>query len=100
MKLEVLLRPQAESDLTVAFRWYEERNPGLGFEFRQAVEDSIRTIRLYPHSHRVVYNNVRRALVHRFPYAVFYTVSEQAIVVLACLHVRRDPAIWPSSARV
>ena len=100
MKLEVVLRPQAESDLTVAFRWYEERNPGLGFEFRQAVEDSIRTIRLYPHSHRVVYNNVRRALVHRFPYAVFCMVSEQAIVVLACLHVRRDPAIWPSGARV
>ena len=99
MKLEVVLRPQAESDLTVVFRWYEERNAGLGFEFRRAVEDSIRTIRLYPHSHRVVYNNVRRALLRRFPCAVFYTVSERAIVVLACLHVRRDPAIWPSGAR-
>jgi len=95
MKLEVVLRPQAETDLTVAIRWYQEKNPGLGYEFRQAVERSFRSIQLYPYSRSVVYRNVRRALVRRFPYAIFYTISEDEIVILACLHVRRDPAIWP-----
>lgn len=94
MKLEVVLRPQAESDLTVTIRWYQEKNPGLGYEFRP-VERSFRSIQLYPYSRNVVYRNARNALVPRFPYAIFYTISENEIVVLACLHVRRDPAIWP-----
>ena len=70
MKLEVVLRPQAESDLTVTIRWYQEKNPGLGYEFRP-VERSFRSIQLYPYSRNVVYRNARAMLL----YPDFHTPS-------------------------
>jgi len=41
-----------------------------------------------------VHGEVRRALVRRFPYGVFYVVEGQALLVLAVAHVRRQPAYW------
>ena len=39
---------------------------------------------------------VRRALLRRFPYAVYFIVDDASVIVLACLHVRRDPSVWES----
>jgi len=38
--------------------------------------------------------DVRRALLHTFPYAVYFRETEQAVVILPVLHVHRDPRIW------
>lgn len=42
-----------------------------------------------------VRGNVRRAIVTRFPYAVFYQVEPKRVVVLAVIHTARDPRLWP-----
>jgi hypothetical protein len=41
---------------------------------------------------------VRRALVRRFPYAVFYRVESDAPVIIACVHCRSHPRRWQSRA--
>jgi plasmid stabilization system protein ParE len=41
---------------------------------------------------------VRRALLQRFPYAVYFILDDQIIVILAILHQRRDPAVWKRRA--
>ena len=38
-----------------------------------------------------VYGQIRRALLRRFPYGIFYTLEEDVIVILACFHTKRDP---------
>jgi plasmid stabilization system protein ParE len=48
-----------------------------------------------PLRYPVVYEDVRRALVRRYPYAIFYVVEPARVVVMAVLHQRRDPARWP-----
>ncbi len=58
------------------------------------LREKLEALRSFPESFPVIYKNVRRAVVSRFPYAVFY-VAEPAVVVLAVLHTSRDPAIWP-----
>jgi plasmid stabilization system protein ParE len=47
-----------------------------------------------PQAFPVVHEQVRRALLRKFPYVLFYLVEAERIVVLACFHARRDPADW------
>lgn len=90
------LRREAQADIRGAARWYEDQRPGLGTEFTRAVRALLATIEREPGRYPVARADVRRALVRRFPYAVYFVADPAATSVLACLHVRRDPQIWQS----
>lgn len=89
------LRPRAENDIQSAFEWYESQRPGLGDEFLAAVRERLEAVRSLPESSPVIYRDVRRAVVSRFPYLIFYVVRPRRIAVLAVLHHARNPAVWP-----
>lgn len=93
MKPRVLILPDAERDIADAHKWYEERSPRLGSEFLRAVEVCMAAIERNPQAHPIVHKQVRRALLRRFPYGIFYLVQENTIPVLACFHGRRDPKV-------
>ena len=61
---------------------------------------ALASIEREPRSYPLAAAEVRRALVRRFPYALYFVVDAEAIVVLACLHVRRDPQIWRSRSGI
>lgn len=86
--------PEAETDLEEAFGWYQEQVPGLGHEFLAAVEKQLEQIVANPRQYQTRHRGVRRAIMKRFPYAVFYTVEDPAVVVLAVEHQSRDPEHW------
>ena len=94
MSRPLVVLPEAEADLADAYTWYEERLPGLGSAFLLSVEAVIHSISRNPQLYSLVHKNVRRALVRRFPYAVFYIVEESHIAVLAIFHAKRHPATW------
>lgn len=95
MTRRFFLRPRAENDIRSAFEWYESQRPGLGEEFLTAVRERLEAVRSFPESNPVIYRDVRRAVVSRFPYLIFYVVRPARVVVLAILHHARDPALWP-----
>jgi toxin ParE1/3/4 len=90
------IRPGAEADVDQAFAWYEAQREGLGLEFLTAVEAAFALITRSPDTFPKVYRDVRRVLVRKFPYAVFYTTSPEDVSVLACVHARRHPRRWQS----
>jgi plasmid stabilization system protein ParE len=94
MNAELLIRPKAETDLAEAFRWYEDRGPGLGERFLLSVEAVIAAIRRYLRAFAVVRKQVRRVLLRRFPYGVFYFLDGDTVVVLAVFHAKRHPRRW------
>jgi toxin ParE1/3/4 len=94
VSLQILLRPDAEADLTEARDWYEARHEGLGDEFLTCVEAAIARAARVPDENPRVHGEVRRALIRRFPYGVFYLVEEGVLLVLAVAHVRRKPGYW------
>ncbi|MFY0527390.1 type II toxin-antitoxin system RelE/ParE family toxin [Archangium gephyra] len=94
MKRPLELRKPARADITDAARWYEQQDKGLGAEFLRALDACFSSTQRSPESHARVHPRVRRALLRRFPYGVFYVVEEQRISVIACLHVRRRPGAW------
>ena len=94
--MEIIVRPAAAADIDEAFVWYERQRPGLGEEFLAAVQATRESIAAHPAMYPVIHRDTRRALLHRFPYGIFYRVYQEAIVVVACMHAKRDPARWRS----
>lgn len=93
--LPVVYRRKVGRDLAGGFNCYEEQTEGLGGQFLAAVDSVFDAIERYPEMFARVHGEVRRALVSRFPYAVFYRAETKRVVVLAVLHTARDPKLWP-----
>ncbi len=94
MTYRLIIRPEAELDLEDAFLWYESQSSGLGSEFVRAVDTCISTIGRNPLAYKLIYQEARRVLVRRFPYALFYIVGEDTVFVIACFHSKRNPNNW------
>jgi plasmid stabilization system protein ParE len=89
----IVLWPEAENDVAEAATWYESRRnrPGLGREFLEEFRTTTAKLSREPLLNQYVFPPVRRTLLRRFPYGVFYEVVGREIVILACFHTSRDP---------
>ena len=96
MRMTLVFRSEASAEVQEAYDWYEAQRKGLGTEFRDELQETLDRILVNPNQYPAVHRNVRRALMRRFPYGVFYVVEAQRTVVLAVFHARRDPTGWRS----
>jgi plasmid stabilization system protein ParE len=94
MTRRFIVRPLAEADLDQAASWYDEEQAGLGSRFLSDVDQVFGRIRERPQQFPVVSSDIRRALLHTFPYAVYFRETDETIRVLAVLHLRRRPGTW------
>jgi plasmid stabilization system protein ParE len=91
MSLSVVFRRIAKREFDDAISWYQDRLEGLGREFSVAVEQQLGRIALSPNQFACVIGDVRRAVLRRFPYSIYFMVEDERIVVLAIFHARRAP---------
>ena len=93
-------RYRLEADLTVeldveaAFAWYEAEQADLGFAFLEQLRIIYNRILTNPLAYPVIRSDIRRALMRQFPYAIYFVIELETIVVLAVLHTARDPQEW------
>jgi plasmid stabilization system protein ParE len=78
------------------FRWYEQRQAGLGKDFLDELEQVLVEIVAQPARFGFASGNIREGLLRRFPYAIYYRVLFDRIRVLAVFHTARDPILWQS----
>lgn len=93
-RLPLSVNPQAEDETQKAARWYENESQGLGVAFLELAEQTLTAISENPLRFPLVYRDVRRALLKRFPYGVFFRVRANQIRVLAIMHLSRDTSRW------
>ncbi len=98
MNLPVVLRDEAQVEFDKAFDWYDAQRAGLGAEFVAEVQRAFDRIETNPLMHRVVFADIRKAAVRRFPYSVFYRPHPDRLEVIAVFHSSRDPSIWQGRA--
>ena len=84
----------ARAELIAAQDWYEGEATGLGRRFRAEINSAIERICSNPLQFPIVFKNVRRALLRRFPYMLFFTIDRDSLLVIACFHASRDPRRW------
>jgi len=94
MKKNIELTEDAKNDLKEATEWYEDKKEGLGEEFLNEVEKTFQTIELNPLQNQKVRGNIRRALVKRFSFGVFYIVKNIKIIINRVVHTSRNPKEW------
>lgn len=94
MTREVRLRPEAEQDVADAAGWYEKQREGLGHEFLDEILTMLLSIADNPLMYPNVHRNTRRAIIHRFPFCVYYQLEDATIVVVAVMHGSRSPRRW------
>ena len=90
----LIVRPEAEAEMTGAFDWYEDRAPGLGLEFLCCVDAVFSAALRNPLRFPLVHRTVRRALTRRFPYEVLFVEDGERVVILAVFHAKRNPKEW------
>jgi plasmid stabilization system protein ParE len=98
MRLSLL--PLAQTELDEAFSWYEEQAIGLGYEFLDEFDQSVRLIASFPELFEQIDEGVRRCLVNRFPYGIIYNIDSEQIVVIAVAHLKRRPNYWIERKKV
>ena len=92
--MTIRITEAAAADITEIFRWYRDQREGLEYGFRRSLDACLSRVRRSPEGYACVHNEIRRALLMRFPYAVFFIVEESEITVIGVFHGRRDPTVW------
>jgi toxin ParE1/3/4 len=96
MSLPVVLRAEAEAEFDESFDFYDARQVGLGAEFAAEVQKVFDRVAANPLLHQQVFADIRKGVVNRFPFCVYYRPHPDRIEVVAVLHASRDPSDWQS----
>jgi len=91
---ELSVRPEAEVDAFEAATWYEREREGLGSAFLRRLRRVFGRIENGPLQFPLVTADIRRALLGRFPFGVFFFVEDDVATVIAVMHLHRHPRSW------
>ncbi|MBU1188159.1 MAG: type II toxin-antitoxin system RelE/ParE family toxin [Gammaproteobacteria bacterium] len=86
--------PLAEMELSEAAAYYEDEEPGLGYDFSIEVYWAIRRAMTYPKAWTALEGDIRRSMVRRFPYGVLYSEELDGILIVAVMNLHREPHYW------
>ena len=96
MARRLVVQPQSDLDIQAAAVWYEDQQSGLGGRFLDELGLLFLRIQENPLQFPRLEGEVRRALLHRFPYGVYFLAESEEVKVLAVLHLHRQPDMWKS----
>lgn len=88
--------PDAEREFIGAIGYYEDIEPGLGYDFALEVYATIKRSAEFPDAWASLEGEVRRSLVRRFPYGILYTKEPEGIFIVAVMNLHRIPGYWKS----
>ena len=94
MKSVVHFRQDAETDVADAAAWYENQSAGLGAEFLDEILDTCNSIAENPQMYPVLHRNTRRAVIHKFPFGLYYRAESGLVTIVVVMHGSRDPNKW------
>ena len=97
MRIEFL--PPARAELTDAISYYNIQSEGLGYEFAAEVKRTLERIVQYPDAWPKLSKRTRRCRTNRFPYGVIYQVRKETLLIVAVMHLSREPETWKPRLR-
>jgi hypothetical protein len=92
--MTVSILPPASDELREAVAWYNQQRVGLRYEFVMEFEDALERIARLPAAWGKLSKNVRCCQLNRFPYGVLYTLHDDGILIVAVMHLHREPGYW------
>ena len=90
----VRFHPDAEAEMISAAVYYEGLQADFGRRFLASVQDAVNRVSVNPDLYATVELDVRRCLTRTFPFGVLFRVQADVILIMAVMHLHRDPAYW------
>ncbi|MGR3318854.1 MAG: type II toxin-antitoxin system RelE/ParE family toxin [Candidatus Anammoxibacter sp.] len=100
MSYSLSFLPELEEDAINGYSWYEEKTSGLGDDFHRVFYALSDEIQQNPLVYQTVYKDFRRCLLRRFPYAIYYGIKKDKIIVYGLFHCARSPKTLKKNLRV
>ena len=98
-KMIVRFTHTAEEELDETIEYYEYQISGLGIRFFEEISRTIDRIIKFPRAWTKIGRYTRRCLLKKFPYAIFYTIEEDDILILAVANMHRNPELYKNRIR-
>lgn len=95
MEYSVTFSKRALQEIALAHDWYEEQRLGLGQDFLNSLETSFNKIKQLPFSYLEITPKIRRTVIDKFPYSIFYTITSSEVHILAIFHNSQNPSKRP-----
>ncbi len=92
--MDVIFNELALKEFNDAVSYYELEVSGLGGNFRKEIRKAIKRITEYPRAWSIEKRDVRRHLLHKFPYKILYSIESDHIYIIAIAHLHRKPDYW------
>lgn len=90
--MEVVWTMDADADVQAIYEWLDLHNPGAGDQFFETLVEKTEQLQQFPQIGPVVYRGfIRRVLVFKRHYGLFYSVETRGIILHAVEDLRRDP---------
>ncbi|MEW6139866.1 MAG: type II toxin-antitoxin system RelE/ParE family toxin [Thermodesulfobacteriota bacterium] len=89
--MQIRILDAAERDLEEGYRFYEKQSPGVGSYFLDSLYSDIDSLACFEGIHRTVFGYYR-LLSKRFPFAIYYRILDEEVLVMGVLDCRRNPS--------
>ena len=89
----------AQAELAEAVAYYDSQESGLGSQFAEEVKRIIERILQYPEAWALLSPRTRRCRTNKFPYGIIYQIRGDAVLIVAVMHLHREPTTWKSRLR-
>ncbi|MBF0275127.1 MAG: type II toxin-antitoxin system RelE/ParE family toxin [Nitrospinae bacterium] len=94
MRFPIVFRRAAKAEFYEACEWYESKRLGLSLDFIFEIDYCLSLVSQNPHQYPFIHKDVRKVVVKRFPYCLYFRAENNRVVILAIFHIKRDPEIW------
>lgn len=91
MTYALRFQPEVEADVRSGHVWYEGKSRGLGDEFLRVFYASCEELARKPRIYQRVHRNFHRFLLRRFPYAIYFTIGQDVVIIFGLFHCARNP---------
>lgn len=89
--MKVHFSAKASKEMEAAAIWYEEQGRGLGSEFVRAIDVALAKITRTPMLYTIALDDIRRCLLKKFPFGIFFSIESEQILIVSIFHSRRNP---------
>lgn len=92
--MNVVFSNFAKLELEDAIAYYELEHSGLGINFKKEIQKNIERIKKFPLAASIERGEIRKSLLHKFPYKILYSIESDHIFIIAIAHQHRKPDYW------
>ena len=92
--MKIIFDDLAKAEYEDAVEYYDIELPGLGIRFKNEIKRALRTIKKFPKIGMIEEGDIRRYILHKFPFKILYSFEKDYIYIIAVAHTHREPMYW------